>query len=392
MKLLIVIASFLLSVPLQAQKSLSEGLSDIASQISSSAAKREKQSIAVLPFHELGGPPTVLGSYLAEELVTNLFQHGNFTIVERQLLDKVLGELKIGQSGAIDPATAKEIGRIAAVDAIVTGSITDLETYVSLNCRLIDTTTGAVFGAGQAKIIKDENVRKVMATVMAPSQETATYRRSYQSNTAIATKDVGNLRVSLMSASRTRTGGRNGIRCVLDFMNRDAKSPIVVAMNSDELRAATGVSFGPRETPTYLRSTLIDDAGGVWKTTASLLTGVGFVRAGTSATTGFWAEQHESYSPSTIASLLEKWDRTGSNVITGKGVFDGDTFVSGSTTTIHPGATARVTLDFIATGDVGAAKSFQLASEIVTGIGSPGRRRYSLQNITLDKIVLPGGP
>src|SRR5207244_2920291 len=159
--------SMLLALPLRAQKTLGDGIKELATQISTSAAKQQKQKIAVLPFRELEGQPTVLGTYLAEELVTNLFQLGNFEIVERQLLDKVLGELKVEQSGAIDPSTAKEIGRVTGVDAIVTGSITDLQSFVGVNCRLIDTTTGKIFGAAQTKNTKDDDVKKIMSTAVA---------------------------------------------------------------------------------------------------------------------------------------------------------------------------------------------------------------------------------
>jgi TolB-like protein len=76
---------------------------DVATQISATATKQAKQKIAILPFHELDGQPTILGTYMAEELVTNLVQLGNFQVVERQLLHMVSGELKIEQTGAIVP-------------------------------------------------------------------------------------------------------------------------------------------------------------------------------------------------------------------------------------------------------------------------------------------------
>lgn len=176
MKPVILTLLILLSPLLNAQKTLDDGVAELATQITTRATKQEKQRIAVLPFHELDGQPTILGTFLAEELVTKLFQLGNFKIVERQLLDKVMGELRIQRSGAIDPATAKEIGRIAAVDAIVTGSITELGTSVAVNCRLIETTTGEVFGAAQTKIAKDEDVTKIINSVVSPSGRRASNR------------------------------------------------------------------------------------------------------------------------------------------------------------------------------------------------------------------------
>jgi hypothetical protein len=62
------------------------------------------------------------------------------------------------------------VGKVAGVDAIVTGSITDLQSYVALNCRLIDAQTGRIFGAAQTKIVKDDDVRKIMGAAL-PSSE-----------------------------------------------------------------------------------------------------------------------------------------------------------------------------------------------------------------------------
>ncbi len=150
------------SNPIYPQKILSEGIKDLATQIATNVSKEKKQRIAILPFRELDGKPTVLSTFISEELVTDLFAIGGIEIVERAMLDRLLGEIKLGQSGVIDPETAKKVGKIASVDAIVTGSVTDLQSYVALNCRLIDTQTGRIFGAAQAKIVKDDDLRKIM--------------------------------------------------------------------------------------------------------------------------------------------------------------------------------------------------------------------------------------
>jgi TolB-like protein len=152
-----------------AQKVLPEGIKDLATQIATNAAKEQKNRIAVLPFRELDGRASVLGTFIAEELVTNLFMLGGMEIVERAMLDRVLGELKLAQTGVIDPETAKQVGKIAGVDAIVTGSITDLQSYVALNCRLIDAQTGRIFAAAQAKIVKDDDLRKIMGMQLVPA-------------------------------------------------------------------------------------------------------------------------------------------------------------------------------------------------------------------------------
>jgi curli biogenesis system outer membrane secretion channel CsgG len=410
--LLIILAFF--SLPLHAQKTLGDGIKDLATQITASATKQEKQRIAVLPFHELDGPPTVLGTYLAEELVTNLFQLGNFKIVERQLLDKVMGELRIEQSGAIDAKTAKEIGRIAAVDAIVTGSITDLESFVAVNCRLIDTTTGEVFGAAQTKITKDEDVNKIMRTALAEGGATASSTRtSYQAANAIATKDIGSLRVVLKSVLPMTLNDRNGqsvkgMRCSFEFINREARKPLVVALNAEAWRDWTEShnQYSPSDTP--LRSSVLDDRGGVWKVSAGDLGGLGFARAGVHGRNG-----QDIYSASEIARLLRLRDELGrdgddpsdgaTSIIPGnyQGTpptaffeFKGNRFISGTTTTIEQGQSITVTMSFRqeahGTASTTPPAFFQFNSEIVVGVGDArSTRSYSLHNLTFDRVSMP---
>jgi curli biogenesis system outer membrane secretion channel CsgG len=148
---------------LQSQRSSTEGLKDLADQISASVVKQQKRKIGIIPFSELDGQSTVLGAFVAEELTTKLFTAGAFDIVERQMLNKVMAELKLGNSGVIEASDAKQIGKLAGVDAIVTGTVTDLQSTIAVNCRLIDVQTGRILGAAQTRISKDEDIRSVMA-------------------------------------------------------------------------------------------------------------------------------------------------------------------------------------------------------------------------------------
>lgn len=161
---------WLASGGLQAQKSLSDGISDLASQISAKAAKVQKKKIAVLPFREIDGRETVLGTYLSEELITDLFNLGGMDIVERAMLDKLLGEIKLGQTGLVEPETAKKIGKVSGVDAIVTGTLIHLKSYVAVNCRLIDTQSGRIFAAAKTTIFQDENVGNASAPIAGQEQ------------------------------------------------------------------------------------------------------------------------------------------------------------------------------------------------------------------------------
>ncbi len=124
---------------------LDNSLSELTTQIINSITEDGKKKIAVIEFSDLEGNVTQFGKYLAEELITRLFRTKKFEVVERQLLNKIISEQKLSISGMIDENSAKELGRILGVDAIVSGTITDLGTSLKVNARIISTETGKVF-------------------------------------------------------------------------------------------------------------------------------------------------------------------------------------------------------------------------------------------------------
>ena len=102
-----------------------------------------------------------LGKAAADELVTQLFQTGSFSVIERAQLEALLVEQDLGASGAVDTSTAARIGQLLGVQLILTGSITQfsiertsggfrsLGVSVSraesvLDVRLVNTTTGEI--------------------------------------------------------------------------------------------------------------------------------------------------------------------------------------------------------------------------------------------------------
>ena len=135
------------------------------------AQSTDKVRIAVMNFENnstwsyWGGN---LGKAAADELVTQLFRIGSFSIVERAQLDALLAEQDLGASGAVDTSTAARIGQLLGVQLILTGSITQfsiertsgrfgrLGGSVSraesvLDVRMVDTSTGEIMLADSAE-------------------------------------------------------------------------------------------------------------------------------------------------------------------------------------------------------------------------------------------------
>src|SRR5882672_7129956 len=113
-----------------------------------------------------------LGTSASDILITELAKSNRFIVVERDKLDKLMEEQKLGMSGAIDPNTAAKMGKILGLNAIVTGAIsqfgeeTEGSEYLitqsksqvvkcTVDIRVVDVETGQILyadsGSGLAR-------------------------------------------------------------------------------------------------------------------------------------------------------------------------------------------------------------------------------------------------
>jgi len=254
------------------QKLSGEGLQDLANQITAGVTKERKQKIGVLPFVELDGRPTMLGAFLSEELTTKLFTAGGFEIVERTLLGKVMAQLKLNASGAIDADQAKQIGKLAGVDAIVTGTITDLQSSIALNCRLIDVLTGRVFGAAQTRIVKDDDIKAVMNRSQGPAggEENAGATGTGLPNATPRGPSVSAAGLQFTMVGCTRSA--NSIECLITVVTRQDQEVRVGCDNSTGTKA-----FDTKGQPLRCgRVTLVGQrTGSAWGNEVTLVSNVG---------------------------------------------------------------------------------------------------------------------
>ncbi len=139
-------------------QTLDERASELSQEIARNMETGRKRRIAVLEFTDLQGQVTNFGRYLSEELITRLYVSNKFTVVERQLLNKVIAEQKLSLTGVVDPDSAKRLGSVLGVDAIVSGTIADRGDTLKINARLIDTATGELFSAASSEMVKDKEV------------------------------------------------------------------------------------------------------------------------------------------------------------------------------------------------------------------------------------------
>ena len=162
--------SLLLSLLLLATSSfgasnLESGVAEVGKVIVEGMVKEDKSKIAIVDFSDLNQNVNNLGRYLAEKLINELLKNKKdkqYEVVERRQLNKVLQELKLSQSGLSDPSTIKEVGKILNVDALITGSLTDLGNDIDINARIISIETGKIITTASVKIPKVGSVATLM--------------------------------------------------------------------------------------------------------------------------------------------------------------------------------------------------------------------------------------
>ncbi|MEI6521828.1 MAG: FlgO family outer membrane protein, partial [bacterium] len=112
-------------------------------------------NIGVMTFNLIDIASTSVADNVAEDLTTSLMK-SDFQTIERGQLDKVLKELKIANSGLIDPTTAAKIGEQTGCNALIIGSISDRGQFIVINSRILETKTGKTIAAERVECRKNE--------------------------------------------------------------------------------------------------------------------------------------------------------------------------------------------------------------------------------------------
>lgn len=145
--------------------------------VSTAAFGQNKKSVAILNFDystvqsgvaAIFGSNQDVGKGVADLLVEKLVKSGQYRIIERKEIDKIVAEQNFSNSDRADSTTAAKIGRLIGADAIVMGSITqfgrdDKKTNVGgsvLGSQLGKYGLGGV-GASKAKAVVGLSARMV---------------------------------------------------------------------------------------------------------------------------------------------------------------------------------------------------------------------------------------
>ncbi|MBU2567515.1 MAG: CsgG/HfaB family protein [Elusimicrobia bacterium] len=120
-----------------------------------------------------------LGTSASDILITELVKSEKFIVVERDKLNKIMEEQKLGQSGIVDSVTAVQVGKILGLNAMVTGSISQFGVKTggadylltqskqqvaecTVDIRVVDVETGQILYADAGKGVAKRGTGQVL--------------------------------------------------------------------------------------------------------------------------------------------------------------------------------------------------------------------------------------
>jgi TolB-like protein len=117
-------------------------------------------TLAVLPLEQGAASEAYqgLGTALAGMLVTDLSGMPELTLVERQRLDALMGELKLAEGKFLDAKTAQKLGRGLGARYVVTGSYSVVGPKFLLDARVVEVETGRILQAASSHGTVDDFV------------------------------------------------------------------------------------------------------------------------------------------------------------------------------------------------------------------------------------------
>ena len=145
---------------------------------------------------------------LADRLSSEIFKLGEYTVVERSLMDEILSEQGFQQSGCTTTDCAVEVGALLGVQKMVTGSIGKIGNLYTVTAKSINVESGKIDNqisldvSGTIEILLTETMSEVSSRLFRIESEEANSRLSLSKDYS-EQKSKKNLSKILLYASGT---------------------------------------------------------------------------------------------------------------------------------------------------------------------------------------------
>jgi hypothetical protein len=108
--------------------------------------------IAVADFMNDNGEVSKLGRYVADKLTPYFARSRQFSVLERNLINKVIEEQQFQVSSFVDESSTQEFGKILGAEAIISGKISELENMFYIHAKAVGVARGDLMASVDAEV------------------------------------------------------------------------------------------------------------------------------------------------------------------------------------------------------------------------------------------------
>lgn len=128
----------------------------MASTMAAAAKSKQKRRVAVIGFFTESGRTNRACDIVTARLTSELASKAGLEVIDRGQLDGAMRGRSAGRNGIVDAATIKKIGSTLGAEAVVTGTLIELDDRkLEVYTRLLDTKDGRILKALTTTVRKD---------------------------------------------------------------------------------------------------------------------------------------------------------------------------------------------------------------------------------------------
>lgn len=147
----------------------------IVNEVLKRLPEKEKPVLLILPFQDIGGVTTPVGSYVADKLNIAL-ANKSVIVLERKSLETALGERRLQELGLLDESTVVKLGRSLGATLAVYGTAVETRQVIALNLKLVNIDKGYMLGGVALDIKKTKAINQLIKSF--PQNQSKTTERS----------------------------------------------------------------------------------------------------------------------------------------------------------------------------------------------------------------------
>lgn len=147
----------------QKARELSVVVDDVVEKLNMTSTGATPLRLAVVPLANTQSRSfNKFGEYATESIISKL--SGNtrkFKIFERKRLDAIIKEDELMLSDLMLPEAAQKLGKLVPIDALLSGTYTKLKSYIDINARLLDVSTGEIIVSFSERVKMTRNLKSL---------------------------------------------------------------------------------------------------------------------------------------------------------------------------------------------------------------------------------------